>query len=97
MKILAIVILAIVLTLVITVGSLRTDWVFYPETGMQEYERSFLGLVIEPMSERNYKECKNIKLGEKAVGKSKVLISSCYLVFGCVVSENPSDVFECAT
>ena len=97
MKFLVILILTVMLTLAIIFGSLRTDWIFYPGTGMQDYERLVLGLVIEPISERNYKECSKFKLGTMAVGQEEVLISSCYLVFGCVVSKNPRDVFECAT
>ena len=97
MKILLIIVLSLFITLVICIGSLRTDRVFYPNTGIQDYDRSVLGLVIEPLSDKNLRECSKYNLGKLASGRSKVLISSCYLVFGCVVSQKPSDVFQCAT
>ena len=95
MRILAIVFVSLVLTILIVVGSFKTDWVFYPGSGVQDYERSVLGLVIAPISERNVQECDNYQLGPKSLGKRKVIISSCYLVFGCGVSEPPDEVFTC--
>ena len=97
MKVVAIIALSLLITALIVMGSFRTDWIFYPVTGIQEYKRSVLGLVIGPISERNIEECVRYELGPKSEGQSKVLISRCYLIFGCTVSESPNEVFRCAT
>ena len=96
MKFVMIIVSSIVISFLIVILSFKTNHYFYPDSGDQEYERSILGLVIEPISERNYQECVQYELGPKAVGHTKVLLSTCYLVFGCTAYENRANVFKCA-
>ena len=72
---------AVVLLAVTALGTFRTDHILQAD-GSQSYERSILGLMIEPWSELDYFECPT-HLAYARTRSTPILLSSCFLLFGC--------------
>ena len=72
-----------VIVVLLSLATFRTDHMIDNECGIQEYERSILGITIELLSERNYKEFENGAECDASSVKLS-LISRCYL-FGYTI------------
>ena len=59
----------VIALLLITFAGFKTEWKQCKICGMQEYERSFFGIIIESHSERNYDEFGTARKWEEEHGK----------------------------
>lgn len=75
------ILVAVVLLAVAMLSTVRTDH-FLSDDGSQSYERSILGIVIEHWTERGEFECQ-AHLDYARAKSAPLLLSSCFLVFGC--------------
>ena len=60
-KKIVIVISGLAVLVVVAIASFKVEHKYHTGTGFQAYERSILGVVIEPISERDYLECNEWK------------------------------------
>lgn len=75
------ILVAVVLLAVTALGTFRTDHILRAD-GSQSYERSILGVIIEPWSEEGYLECPT-HLDYARTSSTPILLSSCFTLFGC--------------
>lgn len=75
------ILVAVVLLAVTTFSTFRTDHILNRD-GSQSYERSILGIMIDPWTERGELECP-AHIDYARAKSAPLLLSSCFLVFGC--------------
>jgi len=76
-----VILFAVATIILLAVIGFRTDHYIDLQSGLQDYERSILGITIEALSERNYQECQSWN-NTRAPERGRVKIASCELLWG---------------